>query len=58
MNYMKILARLDAKLLRYDDYLEKLKDKPLGQRYCLKQIDRIEMIYSKVGRKALKQFNQ
>tara|TARA_R100001082_G_C4293284_1_gene129149 strand:+ start:275 stop:466 length:192 start_codon:yes stop_codon:yes gene_type:complete len=63
MNYIQTLANLDAKLSRYDKRLEKMKkaDKTFSQRdwdITINKIDKMESLYSKVGRKALQQFNQ
>ena len=63
MNYIQTLANLDAKLSRYDKRLEKMKkaDKTYSQRdwdITIKKIDKMERLYSKVGRKPLQQFNQ
>ena len=63
MNYIQTLANLDAKLSRYDKRLEKMKkaDKTFSQRdwdITINKIDKMESLYSKVGRKALPQFNQ
>ena len=68
MNYIQTLANLDAKLSRYDKRLEKMKNNKMyylvyktdktDWDITVKKIDKMERLYSKVGRKALQQFNQ
>ena len=67
MNYIQILANLDSKLTSYDKRLETMKNnhksgkKTYSQKdwdITIYKIDRMELLYSKVGRKALQQFNQ
>ena len=67
MNYIQILATLDDKLTRYDNRLEKMKENHNSGKMTYAQkdwditinkIDKMERLYSKVGRRALQQFNQ
>jgi len=66
MNYIQTLANLDAKLSRYDKRLEKMRKVILqswdwdtvSQRdwdITVNKIDKMERLYSKVGRKVLQQ---
>ena len=64
MNYIQTLANLDAKLSRYDKRLEKMKHNiskfeniPSFRDWDItsRKIEKMERLYSKVGRRALQQ---
>ena len=64
MNYIQILADLDAKLSRYHSRLWKMKNSD-GQKYTFadmsitrNKIDKMEKLFPKVGKKVAQQFNQ
>ena len=66
MNYIQTLANLDAKLSRYDNRLEKMRklshfDGTFSKKdwdITVNKINKMEMLYSKVGKKAFQQFNK